>query len=337
MPESSLLGSAPSLYQGAVRFRTNEMGAVLPLGGEGPCRVAFIGGSTTEAHWMPEDLRWPYVVGQYESLRKLVTTYNFGVGGYNLHQNFIKYLMLVAPLKPSVVVVMHHINDVGKYFHGGYYALEGQSLHDAYEVQDDELSLLDRIKRLTALSFPTLQRVWRRYRNRHADVGERGRAAEAFSEERLVQALADYRSRLEMFRSLVLSQGARFIVMTQPNRSAAILAGRGSEAVRKNLESMLRVRGLTERQYVDTLDAFERALRDFALHSGTPLIDLKAALPANDETMYDTIHYSPEGSRQVAAIVARHLAPTIQACCASAEKGVGRNCFNASKPDSIDK
>jgi hypothetical protein len=46
------------IHVGQTKFRTGSLGNILPIGGneESKCRVAFLGGSSTESRWMPENI-----------------------------------------------------------------------------------------------------------------------------------------------------------------------------------------------------------------------------------------------------------------------------------------
>lgn len=313
-----------SLYDRAVRFRTGTLGNILPNGGGGDCRVFFIGGSTTEAHWMPEDRRWPYLVGQEQHLRALVTTYNFGVGGYNLHQNLVKYLTVLMKEKPQVVVVMHGINDVGKMLNGGYYAQERTDLYNSYAIDHSKRSISERFKDLLKAVLPATYAIYRLRRNdsgdpRAVDASVEGGPAtvdQSRFDVWMRESVAEYRLRLHLLNQAVRGAGGVLVVMTQPNRSEDMLRDDSyASPAKAYLRELIRGKGFSEAQYLDSVNTFSETAREFAGSENVDLIDLAASFKRSSESMYDTIHYTPTGSVEIGRLVSSALRPVVRATC----------------------
>ena len=60
-------------------------------------------------------------------------------------------------------------------------------------------------------------------------------------------------------------------------------------------------------------DAFNDSIRNKAKENHIPLIDLAKTIPQEAEYMYDTVHYTETGSKQIAHQVSEHLEPIIKA------------------------
>jgi lysophospholipase L1-like esterase len=77
-------------------------------------KIVFLGGSTTECLYMEETERFPYLVGRQleAALNKKVNTYNGGVSANESMHSLNILMNKVLPLKPTMVVLMHNINDL---------------------------------------------------------------------------------------------------------------------------------------------------------------------------------------------------------------------------------
>lgn len=77
-------------------------------------KIVFLGGSTTECLYMEETERFPYLVGRsLEQVTGLkVNSYNGGVSANESMHSINILLNKVLAMKPTVVVLMHNINDL---------------------------------------------------------------------------------------------------------------------------------------------------------------------------------------------------------------------------------
>ena len=76
--------------------------------------LAFLGGSTTECRVVPEENRFPYLVGRRleEAFKVKVNSYNAARSGNNSLHSLNILLHKLMPLKPDIVVMMHNLNDL---------------------------------------------------------------------------------------------------------------------------------------------------------------------------------------------------------------------------------
>lgn len=77
-------------------------------------KIVFLGGSTTECLYMDEQDRFPYQVGRLleKNLNKKINSYNGGVSANESLHSINILLNKVIPMQPSIVVLMHNINDL---------------------------------------------------------------------------------------------------------------------------------------------------------------------------------------------------------------------------------
>lgn len=301
--------SNDSLYKEKVRFRTSKLGAILPIGGKGTQKVFFIGGSTTETHWVPENQRWPFLVGESPQLSNHIRTYNFGVGGYNLHQNFQKYITLLAGYGPQYIVIMNQANDMGKAFNGGYYNTKDRSLHNSYDSILLENRMIDRCKDLTKVLLPYI--TSRIVDLSNASLGGMTRTSKAHTEN-MEGYIHAYLKRLELFYIASQEIGAKLILINQPNCSSSMLHDSADRSNAKlNLMRLIKNKGLTATQYLQYLKEYEIALLSFAKKHKVPLLDLNKILPKANYYFYDSIHFTPKGSEKVAQVISSFLVEEI--------------------------
>ncbi len=292
------------LYKSKVKFQTNSDGAILPLGGKGEKRVFFIGGSTTENHWVPDTERWPYLVGESKLLSNKITTYNFGVGGYNIHQNFQKFYALLSRLEPDYVVLMNQINDIGKGLNGGYYnVIDDVPLHNSFEIKNNKISIKLKLKKLAKSIMPSTYYIL--YNLKQSSVS---RKPGKYKKNDLEQTLSNYLNRLDLFKKFTDHLNVELIVMTQPNVSQQLLlADKKNQNTFSYLKKLIIDKGMSIDEYLFTIELFNDSLKEFSVKNNVKLIDLKYLLPNEERYFYDSIHYTLEGSAVVAKIISREL------------------------------
>ncbi len=108
---------APStLERKYYRVATDENGFIKPSNiHENPeVKIVFLGGSTTECLYMEENERFPYLVGRMieENTGKKTNSYNGGVSANESLHSINVLVNKVLPMKPTMVVMMHNINDL---------------------------------------------------------------------------------------------------------------------------------------------------------------------------------------------------------------------------------
>ncbi|MEJ2069707.1 MAG: SGNH/GDSL hydrolase family protein, partial [Syntrophobacterales bacterium] len=99
-----------------VVIRSDEQGFIMPsrVHDQPDVVLAFLGGSTTECRAVPEENRFPYLVGRRleEAFQVKVNSYNAARSGNNSLHSLDILLNKVMPLQPDIVVMMHNLNDL---------------------------------------------------------------------------------------------------------------------------------------------------------------------------------------------------------------------------------
>ena len=115
-PPARIFDTAAGSKPRPVYIRVDDQGFLMPsrVHDHPDLTLAFLGGSTTECRVVPEDSRFPYLVGRRleEALTVKVNSYNAARSGNNSLHSINILLHKLMPLKPDVVVMMHNINDL---------------------------------------------------------------------------------------------------------------------------------------------------------------------------------------------------------------------------------
>ena len=147
------------LYDGAdnSRLRTSAQRLIEPQpAAERRPRVLFIGGSTTEALYVPEQQRWVALLDQTGDF----AAYNAGQSGASSVDAYYGYLHLTQEqgMEFDLVVLLTALNDLNWQMRleeiGRHLSTDGyhQTLQDYYEwAHESNLSLLDRCSRRSAV------------------------------------------------------------------------------------------------------------------------------------------------------------------------------------------
>lgn len=298
-PPRDLILVADGLEDRPYRLRTDDNGFIQPsrVHERPDLSVVFLGGSTTECHFMDEEARFPYLAGrQLEALLgKKVNAYNTGQAGNNtLHCNLILQAK-VLPMRPQFAVLMECINDLtflavlGDYWSPS--ATRGV-IHDK-DYNFAKRWIIDNLighKKTTADASDEF-------------AGQRA-PAQNLSPERISR---EYRKNLELFVYLCRLHGITPVLMTQFNRFTPELP----ENLTRQMQPVFQRWGISYGQYRDCYNALNETVRQVAAERGALVIDLDRMVPKNSDTMYDVVHLNAEGSRLVAGIVAKAIAASL--------------------------
>ena len=318
-PLSYINISNRNLHSSPIKFRTSVLGDILPRGGKGDCKVFFIGGSTTESHWMPEKKRWHYIIG--ENLGSDIQTYNFGVGGYNLMQNKIKLEAYLLAHNPNVIVNMNQINDISKFinsdFSRDFYYSEVNTLHGMYNRKYINSFFILRVRRSLENIFPTITSKWRRYRNRNRSISKRkidreyskNERAQIFKEKFKTIFIPTYMSQLNAISVSLSSNNIALVVLSQPNRVEIISNNQEFIKITPD-ESLLRDQmqeaGLSIEVLAWSVQELREAIKSFistSKQNHIHYIEDATAIEINSKNFYDSIHYSEIGSGKFASLL----------------------------------
>ncbi len=296
-PPKDLLAVADGLENKPYRLRVDENGFIKPsaVHEKAEASVVFLGGSTTECHFMNEEERFPYLVGRQleASLGKRINSFNTGFAGNNTLHCLLLLQGKVLPMRPRAVVLMECINDLtflkllGDYWN--IHATRGI-------VQDKEYNPI---------------KNW----IIHNLIGHKGASAvlgdEFFGQSVKPDALtsaqlaAQYRKNLELFVFICRQHKIVPVLMTQFNRFTETLPPN----LEKQMAPVQQRWNFTYAQYLDNYKALNETMRDVAREQKVQLIDLDRLVPKTKDYMYDVVHLNANGSRFVADTIAKSLEP----------------------------
>ncbi|HWR04003.1 MAG TPA: SGNH/GDSL hydrolase family protein [Humidesulfovibrio sp.] len=299
-PSRDLLAVADGLEDKLYRLRADENGFIKPSAvHEKPdASVVFLGGSTTECHFMGEEERFPYLVGRQleASLGKRINSYNGGYAGNNTLHCLLLLQGKVLPMKPRVAVLMECINDLTFLAVAGSYwspsATRGL-------VQDKQYNLVKQwiIHNLIGHKPPSAAR--------DDEFADKRSMAQKFEPEAITRS---YRLNLEHFIFICRQHGITPVLMTQFNRYLES----PDENLLRQLKPMFDNWHITYEQYRTGYMALNDAMRDVAREQKVQLIDLDRLVPKTKDYMYDVVHLNANGSRFVADVVSKSLEPVLR-------------------------
>jgi lysophospholipase L1-like esterase len=337
VPKPEYLAASDGLEGRPARVRTDGDGFVGPgpIHTDPDLKIVFLGGSTTECVFLDEEERWPYRVGRElealsgGSLR--VNTWNGGVGGNNSMHSIDLLINKAIPLQPDVVVLMEVINDLSILLHEGtywndnptrslvlsrpnpadqaHYPLSHHAIGFLLAVKERTFPLLyERITAIPAVRAP-LKAFHRRGDVQGQIIARTGRDDDEWNEipaidtERIAR---DFERTLQTFVDVARDWDIQPVLMTQANRYTETLLGDGTNA---GAATRLRFEQRPG-SYDEFRAAFHRlndVVREVSARNHVPLIDLASTIPREPRFLYDTVHYSAEGSRLAASIIAKRL------------------------------
>ncbi|MBI4794944.1 MAG: hypothetical protein HY790_03745 [Deltaproteobacteria bacterium] len=315
-PTDDEMRMSDTLIRKGYPFRIDADGFIMPsrVHNHPDPTLVFLGGSTTACYYVDEEERFPFLAGRLlEKDTKLkVNSYNSGVGGnFSLHSLDI-LLNKVIPMKPEVVVMMHHINDLAiLMFAGSYWSKDFKKGNTAPIVElnkkiIDFRLLVDRfIPHLYNVLKELEKKVRRTLRPKKAASQEdelrdiRGKKI-VLDKEHLVK---EFKMNLQMFINICRARNITPVLMTMANR----LKENPDPLILELTKGLERDHGITYKEYKEVFDLFNQAIRQTAAANGVLAIDLARAAPQEKEYIYDLVHFTNPGSRLAARVIKEGL------------------------------
>lgn len=301
-PGPDTLRMAVGLEKKGYRLRVDEDGFIMPskVHDKADRSVVFLGGSTTECHFMDEEARFPYLVGRHleKALGLKVNSFNTGMAGNNsMHSLFILQAKVLS-MKPKTAVLMECINDltwltvVGSYYAHHY----SRGIIVEKEYNPIKNFILSFVRKKAEEKFDVEDEF----------AGHRSSRPKLS----IAEICALYKKNLELFVFICRQNNITPVLMTQFNRFTPEYEGE----LRKlgQLEFIESRWGVKYPQYLESYDALNNVHRIVAAEQGVPLIDLDKLVPKTTEYLYDSVHLSEKGSRFVAEVIAKQLEPLVR-------------------------
>jgi lysophospholipase L1-like esterase len=274
-----------------------------PLPLEGEFRVLALGGSTTYGSRLEREQAYPAVLERLLAQRhpgRRVTVINAGVPWHTSMHSLLRYVGRYAHWKPHVVIVMHAFNDI-------FQASEGRLTTGTFRPDYGHFfgALGMRVNpkdRFASAIGATLSQNWLA-RTWYSDLRRRP-PLPARPPVDLLRALPSFEGNLVELVRRVRDDGAAVVLMTQPYLYRDDMPEAEVRALFYGYYYQDYAQVPTVAEQRAAMDAFNDAARTVARTHGAPLIDLERALPKSSTLLYDDVHYTADGARQVAALIA---------------------------------
>lgn len=281
--------------------------------------LAFFGGSTTECLFMAPEERFVYAIGRAveEKTHKRTNALNGGRSGNHTMHSVAQLLGKGVPEKPRIAVNHEAINDLNiLLYYGTYWNKNGSRslVLDRPRLEDVPPNLrragADLLEALVPNVYAALGGSGGEGRDEFADV--RG---QKLTWDRAA-LLADFEQAQRAFVATARTFGITPVLMTQ----ASLLTESPPPVVLCDKGDLFAM-GIDYGTYRELHRAVNEATRRVARAEAVTLVDLEAEIPQDPRLFYDTVHYTPEGSRRVTQLVSTALLQVLEGAEPAPQKG----------------
>ena len=265
-------------------------------------KILFLGGSTTEAIFVPEKQRFASIVERTlrERLGQDVEVFNSGVSGNNSMHSLFILLSKGIPLKPTHAVLMHNYNDFALLYKTESYwvAPSGRSLiiDTSSNSEFSSISISYRfLKSIKDFFVPNLYTYLgpRLFVIKPSDEFK-GFRKKDFEDLNLERYKNQFTSSLISFIQLSRAWNIEPILMTQANRINV------KDALFQQWFLMNGREELSSNEFIELYQLSNQLIREIAQTHSVHLVDLDLLIPKTNEFIYDTVHFNKAGSKLVA-------------------------------------
>ena len=276
--------------------------------------IVTVGGSTTESFYLSDGKTWPALLG-----RRLSRSFpglwinNAGLSGHTTFGHLRLLEQHVVALRPKVALFLIGINDRAKsemtVFDRSLATHSRGWLQDLKKalVRNSEAAALlwngHRTLKATRLGIDDREMNYSALKPRDATLAEEAEVL-ARHPPHLLQA---YARRVEALVDVSRHHGIMPVLITHP----ALYGPAVDEATGIDL-GRIPADPVNGRVAWRVLELYNRQTRQVARTRVVPLVDLAREMPKSSRLYYDMIHFSNDGAKAVAAILARHLCPLLR-------------------------
>jgi len=303
-PTEKNLEYTDSLEDKYYLLQTDELGFIKPSKYDVNDKVFFLGGSTTECIYVDEDKRWPSLISsilEHKLEGKQIGTYNCGVWGNTIPLSTNVLLNKVLPLKPTVCVLMHNINDMVLMIHEkNYWEAKVPSRRltaplvnkESTPSKEMSKSFLQKMGKLVSQD----KKVHKAKTEWTTTDSEKG-----FWEPKVMKVM--FERALATFVAVCKANNIVPVMMTQANRFAMV----PDKIIESHLEAMLVSLSISYTEFKEVYDLFNQTIRDIAYRESIECIDLAKDIPQDKKYMYDSVHFNNTGSEYVAEYISNEM------------------------------
>ena len=269
-------------------------------------KVIFFGGSTTECLFMPDTLRFPYLVEKRLTERGYnIKVYNSGVSGNNSMHSLNNLINKAIPLNPKYCVLMHNINDLNILLYEGSYFNNNPSKKLVIDMpQSSKANLKGSLLLVMENMFSnTLSLIKQNSSSKNP--------ADEFAKTRTsgINNLKSelYSTSIRTFIQTCKNFNIQPILVTQFNRLSPPFNG----IIYENPKNKLENKGHSIEKYSEQYKSFNDTIRAISLREEVKLIDLDS-LVTDNSMLYDVCHLNSSGSLYVSEIISDSLSHWIE-------------------------
>tara|TARA_B100000959_G_scaffold229686_1_gene245427 strand:- start:183 stop:1199 length:1017 start_codon:yes stop_codon:yes gene_type:complete len=267
-------------------------------------RVLTLGGSTTGNMRLPQGKRYPdllrsFLQEQYKGSG--IELFNAGVDWYTTKHSLINYVTNMRDFQPDLVVVMHAINDLYRSFSPSDLAVEPYNRLWSHFYGPS----------IKGAKPPTFEQYWLRklFSRWYPLTGnvEREIPLDAFL------SLKDFEENLRRLVHFIKSDNVPIILMTQPSLYKINMATDEMSVLWIGKTFCYSKKSFFRREYPSAntlriaMQAFNDVTRNTAQLEKVFFLDLESKIEKNLKNFVDDIHYTEEGAKKVAEVVANKI------------------------------
>ncbi len=315
---------------GTMEFKINDFGfrsssmktAKKPPGTD---RIFFLGGSTTEQIYLPEEKTFVSLVEKELSKafpERRFEGINAGASGYLAADALALLVYKVLYYEPDWVIVMLGVNDLRYGAVPAYDPVRRPNYQKIlYRPGYREsalghfLQILKRSHFLTLLKWRLVNRLFppdaEKFQNKLEQYNEFRRARKNTPVSPITESrsLDDFIKYLEEIIFIAKGHGVELILMTEPTIYQENLP---PEIDEKLWMGWLDLEGNTDLNLSNEflfqgMRQFNDAVRSLSQRYGVGLIDLEKEIPKTLDTFYDDAHFTPLGAQRAAEVIAAYL------------------------------
>jgi lysophospholipase L1-like esterase len=272
--------------------------------------ILTVGGSTTECLLISDGKTWSdRLASRLKGEFKPLWLNNAGLDGTSTFGHLVLLKDYLIQLKPKVVLFLVGANDIG---------LQDFNSLDKKSMTKPAASFINTLAAHSLVADYALN-FFRYYKAKKSGLVHTNidfahlktldlnpGQEQAILQKHRRRYLKPYAKRLQKLIDVARQHGIEPVFLTQPMIYGEVIDPVSGADLRR-----VDIGGINGKTDWEIMQLYNGVLRQVAAKNQVPLIDLAAEMPKSSAYFYDTFHFTNEGCRLVAKIIAEHLAPIL--------------------------